>query len=95
MTDLSLLRVLLFCKDVIKEVRNVNEIVFFLENKYLPHNEERGTFAEDIPGQECLFAFEESSNFRKAHYFHDTFSGVLLFIKSCLISLFYVFVWKK
>ena len=62
MTDLSLLRVFLFCKDVIKEVRNVNEIVFFLENKYLPHIEERGTFIEDIPSQECLFAFGEMSD---------------------------------
>ena len=50
------------CKDVIKEVRNVNEIVSFLENKYLPHNEEQGTFIEDIPSRECLFAFREMSD---------------------------------
>ena len=40
----------------------MNEIIFFLENKYLPHNEERGTFIEDIPSQECLFTFEEMSD---------------------------------
>ena len=40
----------------------MNEIIFFLENKYLPHNEERGTFIEDIPSQECLFTFEELSD---------------------------------
>ena len=42
-----------------KEVRNVNEIICFLKSKYLPHNEERGTFTEDIPSQECQFTFEE------------------------------------
>ena len=52
----------LSCKDVIKEVRNVNEIVFFLKNKYLLHKEERRTFIEDIPSQECLFTFEEMSD---------------------------------
>ena len=35
---------------------------FFLENKYLPHNKEQGTFIEDIPSQECLFTFEEMSD---------------------------------
>ena len=56
------LRIFLSCKDVIKEVRNVNEIVFFLKNKYLLHKEERRTFIEDIPSQECLFTFEEMSD---------------------------------
>ena len=34
----------------------------FLKNKYLPHNEERENFTEDIPSQECQFTFKETSD---------------------------------
>ena len=33
-----------------------------LKNNHLPHNEERETFTEDIPSQECQFAFKEISD---------------------------------
>ena len=44
-------------KDDVNEVKNVNEIIFNLKNQYLLHNEERGTFIEDILIQEDLFTF--------------------------------------
>ena len=34
----------------------------YLKNQYLPHNEERGTFIEDIPSQEDRFTFEAISD---------------------------------
>ena len=49
-------------KDAVKEVKNVNEIIFNLKNQFLPHNEERGTFIEDIPSQEDQFTFEAISD---------------------------------
>ena len=52
LTDLAPLRVFLARKAVVKnDVKNVNEIIFYLKNQYLPHNEERGAFIEDIPNQ--------------------------------------------
>ena len=33
-----------------------------LKSKYSPHNEERGTFIEDIPSQEGQFTFEAISD---------------------------------
>ena len=44
-------------KGAVNEVKNVNEIIFNLKNQYLLHNEERGTFIEDIPSQEDYFTF--------------------------------------
>ena len=55
------LRVFLACKEVVKN-ENVNEIIFYLKNKYLPHNEEQETFIEDIPSQEDQFRFEAISD---------------------------------
>ena len=53
LTDLAPLRVFLARKAVVKnDVKNVNEIIFYLKNQYLPHNDERGAFIEDIPNQE-------------------------------------------
>ena len=52
-------------KDAVKEVKNVNEIIFNLKNQFLPHNEERGTFIEDIPSQEDQFTFEAISDSMK------------------------------
>ena len=49
-------------KDAVNEVKNVNEIIFNLKNQYLLHNEERGTFIEDILIQEDLFTFETISD---------------------------------
>ena len=52
-------------KAVVKnDVKNVNEIIFCLKNQYLPHNEERGAFIEDIPNQED-WSFEEISDYLK------------------------------
>ena len=58
------LRVFLACKEVVKN-ENVNEIIFYLKNKYFPHNEERETFIEDIPSQEDQFRFEAISDSKK------------------------------
>ena len=35
-------------KDVVKEVKNVNEIICYLKNMYSPQSEERGTYTEEI-----------------------------------------------
>ena len=49
LTDLTPLRDFLARKPVVKnDLKNVNEIIFYLKNQYLPHNEERGAFIEDI-----------------------------------------------
>ena len=48
---------------VMNDVKNVNKITFYLKNQYLPHNEERGTFIEDIPSQEDRFSFEAISDY--------------------------------
>ena len=47
------------------DVKNVNKITFYLKNQYLPHNEERGTFIEDIPSPEDRFSFEAISDYLK------------------------------
>ena len=52
LTDLAPLKVSLYCKDSVKEVKNVNEILCYLKNSYLPHSEERPTYIENIPSQE-------------------------------------------
>ena len=68
LTDLVSLRVFLAPKAVVKnDEKNVNEIIFYLKNQYIPHNEERGTFIEDIQ-QEDRLSFETISDpktFRK------------------------------
>ena len=46
------------------DVKNVNEIIFYLKNQYLPHHEERVAFIEDIPNQEDR-SFEEISDYLK------------------------------
>ena len=50
------------------DVENVNEIIFYLKNQYLPHNEERGTFIEDISSREDQFSFEEISDSLKTFF---------------------------
>ena len=58
MRDLAPLRVFLARKTALKSsVENVHEILFYLKNQYLPHNEERA-FIEDIP----QFTFEAISD---------------------------------
>ena len=49
-------------KDAVEEVKNVNEIICYLKNKYLTHNEEQRPFIEDIPNQEDQFAFKAISD---------------------------------
>ena len=49
-------------KDAVKNEKNINEIIFNLKNQYSPHNEERGTFIEDITSQEYQFTFEAISD---------------------------------
>ena len=52
-------------KAVVKnDVKNVNEIIFYLKNQHLPHNQERGAFIEGIPNQEDQ-SFEEISDYSK------------------------------
>ena len=51
LTDLAPLKVSLYRKDSVKEVKNVSEMLSYRTNKYLPHNEERVTYIEDIPSQ--------------------------------------------
>ena len=41
LTNLAPLKVSLYRKESLKEVKNVNEILCYLKNKYLPHNEEQ------------------------------------------------------
>ena len=65
LTDLAPLKVFLALKAVAKnDVKNLNEIIFYLKNQYLPHNEGRGAFIEDIPNQEDR-SFEEISDYLK------------------------------
>ena len=52
MTDLAPSRVFLARKDAAKNEKNFNEIIFYLKIQYLPHNDERRTFIEDIPNKE-------------------------------------------
>ena len=67
MKDLAPLRFFLPRKVVVKnDVKNVHEIIFYLRNQYLPHNEERGTFIEAIPSQEDRLSFEVISDYVKA-----------------------------
>ena len=40
LTNLAPLKVSLYCEESVKEVKNVNEILCYLKNKYLPDNEE-------------------------------------------------------
>ena len=65
LTNLAPLRISLARKDAIKELKSVNEIIFYLKNKYLHHNGERRTFIEDIPSQEDQFTFEAILDFIK------------------------------
>ena len=52
-------------KAVIKnDAKNVNETIFYLQNQYLPHNEEPGAFIGDIPSQEHK-SFEQISDYLK------------------------------
>ena len=65
LTDLAPLRDFLDHKVVVKnDVKNVNEINWYLKNQYLPHNEKRRDFIEDIPSQEDR-SFEEISDYLK------------------------------
>ena len=65
LTDLAPLRDFLDHKAVVKnDVKNVNEINWYLKNQYLPHNEKRRDFIEDIPSQKDR-SFEEISDYLK------------------------------
>ena len=65
LTDLAPLRVFFARKDAVKIQKNVNEIIFYLKKQYSPHNEEQGTFIENIPSQEDQFTFEPISDYLK------------------------------
>ena len=54
-------------KDVIKNEKNVNEIIFYLKKISIHHTIKRRTFIEDIPSQEDQFTFEATSDSLKAH----------------------------
>ena len=66
-------------KNVIKNdtTSNVNELIFHINNKYLPYEEEQGAFIEDIPNREDQ-SFEEISdrlkNFAKSMKENENFS---------------------
>ena len=66
-------------KNVIKNdtTSNVNELIFHINNKYLPYEEEQGAFIEDIPSREDQ-SFEEISdrlkNFAKSMKENENFS---------------------
>ena len=64
-TDLAASRAFLARKDAVKNERNFNEIIFFWKNQYLPHNDKRRTFIEDIPNEEDRFSFQGISDFLK------------------------------
>ena len=52
-------------KAVVKnDAKNVNEIIFYLKNQYLSHNEEPGAYIEDIPSQEDR-SFDKISDYLK------------------------------
>ena len=64
LTDLAPLRGFLACKAVVKsDVKNFNKIIFYLKNQYLRHNQERGSFIEDILNQEER-SLEESDHLK-------------------------------
>ena len=62
LTNLAPLKVSLYRKESLKEVKNVNEILCYLKNKYLPHNEEQVAYIGDIPSQEEQLTFETISD---------------------------------
>ena len=65
LTDMAPPRVFLARKAVIKNVKNVYEIIFYLKSQYLPHNEEQRTFVQDIPSQEDIPSFEAIVDYLK------------------------------
>ena len=64
-TDLAPSRVFLARKDAAKNEKNFNEIIFYLKIQYLPHNDERRTFIEDILNKEDRSPFEEKFDYLK------------------------------
>ena len=48
-------RVLLICKEKIKKIANIDEIIFYLKSMYSTHNEKPRTFIDDIPPDEPSF----------------------------------------
>ena len=52
-------------KAVIKNVKNVYEVIFYLKSQYLPHNEEQRAFIQDIPSQEDIPSFEAIVDYLK------------------------------
>ena len=52
-------------KDAAKNENNFNEIIFYLKIQYLPHNDERRTFIEDILNKEDRSPFEEKFDYLK------------------------------
>ena len=64
MTDLAPLIVFLTRRSAVQRgVENAHEMLFYLKNQYLPHNEERA-FIEGIP-QEERFTYEVICNYLK------------------------------
>ena len=62
LTNLAPLKVSLYRKESLKEVKNVNEILCYLKSKYLLHNEEQVAYIGDIPSQEEQLTFETISD---------------------------------
>ena len=62
LTNVATLKVSLYRKKSVKEVKIVNEILCYLKNKYLPHNEEQVAYIGDIPSQEEQLTFETISD---------------------------------
>ena len=55
LVDLAPPRVLLICKEKIKKIANIDEIIFYLKSMYSTHNEEPRNFIDDIPVDERSF----------------------------------------
>ena len=62
LTNVATLKVSLYRKKSVKEVKIVNEILCYLKNKYLPHNEEQEAYIGDIPSKEEQLTFETISD---------------------------------
>ena len=51
--------------DLAPDAKNVHEIIFNLNSRYLPHHKEQRTFMQDIPSQEDISSFEAITDYLK------------------------------